>query len=105
MLGWLKNRRRRKLLAKPFPEAWLPYMAGVRYYRAISEPDQERLRVALRIFIAEREWEGIGGLEITVEMQVTVATMACLLILGMEGYYFDNVPSILITPETFVVKE
>jgi len=105
MFAWLKNRRRRQLLATPFPDNWLAYLDAVKYYHFLAEPDQDRLRDALRIFIAEKTWEGCKGLVLTEEMQVTVAAMACLLVLGMESFYFDNVQTVLLYPEGFVGKE
>ena len=38
----------------------------------------------LRIFLAEKNWEGCGGLRMTDEIKVTIAAQACLLLLGME---------------------
>ena len=34
-------------------------------------------------------------------MRVTVAALACMMLLGVEGFYFDNVKSILLFPDSF----
>ena len=105
MFAFLKTRRRRKLLSSPFPERWLPLLHEVVFYRRLGEAEQSRLRDALRIFIAEKTWEGSRDLVVTEQMQVTVAAQACLLVLGMDDFYFDNVQTVLILPEDFVRKE
>ncbi len=105
MFGFLKKRRRRQLLDTPFPVPWRPFLDDVVFYRYLSESAQSRLRDALRIFIAEKTWEGSRDLVVTEQMQVTIAAQACLLVLGMDDFYFDNVPTVLILPEDFVRKE
>jgi Mlc titration factor MtfA (ptsG expression regulator) len=102
LFQWLKRRRRRQLLAEPFPEAWLGYLHhNVRHYRFLNDTEKARLRDDLRIFVAEKNWEGCGGLEMTDEIKVTIAAQAMLLVLGMEHNYFDRVQSILVYPHGF----
>jgi Mlc titration factor MtfA (ptsG expression regulator) len=101
---WLRQRRRRKLLAQPFPAEWLTYLqANVALYRGLSDAEQVRLRVDLRVFLAEKEWVGCNGLEMTDEIKVTVAALACLLLLAIEHDYFSRVQSILVYPSGFCV--
>jgi Mlc titration factor MtfA (ptsG expression regulator) len=100
--AWLRRRRRRNLLAAPFSADWLRYLKeNVPYYARLSEGAQARLRDDLRVFIAEKTWEGCGGLEVTDEMKVTVAGLACLLLLGREHDYFLRVQSILLYPKGY----
>ena len=47
-------------------------------YALLSEAEQARLRDDLRVFIAEKQWEGCGGLDITDEIKVTIAAQAML---------------------------
>jgi MtfA peptidase len=106
MFAWLRRRRRRNILAEPFPDAWRSILhERVGHYEAVGEPEQQKLRDAVQIMLAEREWEGCRGLELTDEMRVTIAALAGILILGMENFYFDNVATILVYPNAFVVKE
>ena len=101
---WLRQRRRRKLLAQPFPAHWLSYLqANVALYHSLSEAEQARLRDDLRVFIAEKQWVGCRGLEITDEIRVTISALACLLLLGIEHDYFSRVLSILVYPSGFRV--
>jgi Mlc titration factor MtfA (ptsG expression regulator) len=102
ILTWLRRRRRQRLLAQPFPAEWLPYLEkNVAHYRHLNLAEQARLRDALRIFVAEKTWEGCGGLQMTDEIKVTIAAQAMLLVLGMEHNYFDRVLSILVYPQGY----
>jgi Mlc titration factor MtfA (ptsG expression regulator) len=99
---WLRQRRRRKLLAQPLPAEWLPYLdKNVGLYPLLNGDEQARLRNDLRIFLTEKDWVGCEGLGITDEIKVTIATWACLLLLGIEHDYFSRVQSILVFPGTF----
>jgi Mlc titration factor MtfA (ptsG expression regulator) len=102
IFAWLKRRRRRRLLAEPFPPAWLEYLRrNVAHYQFLSPAEQAKLRDDLRVFVAEKTWEGCGGLTITDEVRVTIAAQACLLVLAMEHNYFDRVLSVLVYPHGY----
>jgi Mlc titration factor MtfA (ptsG expression regulator) len=102
--SWLRRRRRAKLVAQPFPPEWLTFLLkNVAHYQHLSASEQARLRDDLRIFIAEKHWEGCGGLKMSDEIKVTIAAQACLLVLGMKHNYFDRVLSILVYPRGYRV--
>ena len=104
--SWLRRRRHRKILAQPFPAAWLSHLEkNVVHYRLLTLQEQAKLRDRLRIFIAEKEWEGCGGLTMTDEIQVTVAAQACLLTLALEDDLFDHVQTVIVYPKGFVVPD
>jgi Mlc titration factor MtfA (ptsG expression regulator) len=105
VLRWLRARRRRKVLAAPWPAAWEAYLhAHLPFYDSFSLPEQTRLRDDLRWFIADRFWEGCGGLRLTDEMRVAIAGQACILTLGFdEGPdLFRRVRSVLVYPTGYV---
>jgi MtfA peptidase len=107
-LAWnpRRQRARLRLLAEPFPSAWQHYLeTNVAVYRLLPPNTQQRLRNTLRVFLAERRWEGCGGLAITDEVQVIIAAQACLLLLGLEHDYFSQVSSILVYPSGFQVDQ
>jgi MtfA peptidase len=102
LFSWLRNRRRQRLLATPFPDEWLGYLRkNVASFALLTEAEQARLRDDLRVIVAERNWEGCGGLTLTDEIKVTVAGEASRLLLGIEHDYFSRVPSILIYPSGY----
>ena len=85
LLSWWKRRRRRKLLARPFPAEWEAVLReNFTLYARLSDDERRRLQGRTQIFIAEKYWEGCGGLVLTDEIKVTIAAQACLLVLGME---------------------
>jgi len=105
LFDWLfrprRHEARRELLTLPFPTAWLPYLGKMPFYGHLDERGQQRLRDDLRILIAEKEWEGCGGLELTDEIKVTIAAQASLLLLNIEHEYFKDVTSILVYPSAY----
>jgi MtfA peptidase len=103
MFHWLKNRRRQKLLAEPFPAEWDEYLRrSVPYAAYLAAEQLARLKDNLRIFVAEKEWVGCGGLEVIDEMRVTIAALACLLVLEIyPTYHYDRIKSVLVYPGVF----
>ncbi len=103
MFNWLIQRRRKKITQKPFPVSWEEIIRrNVAHYLLLDEKEQGQLQKLIQVFIAEKNWEGVGGLELTDEIRVTVAAQACLLILNMPHNYYRNVESIIIYPTEVV---
>ena len=103
VFSWLQRRRRQKLLAEPVPAAWLEILQrNIGHYHYLSQAEQSRLHDDLRVLVAEKNWEGVKGLEITDEIKVTIAGLAAFLLLGIEHDYFAQVMSILVNPGDFV---
>ncbi|NQV22730.1 MAG: zinc-dependent peptidase [Rhodopirellula sp.] len=106
IFDWLKHRRRRRILADPFPAAWDEIIrANVFHDRQLSSDQRAKLRRSVQVFAVEKNWEGCLGLTVTDEIRVTVAAQACLLTLGMDDVYFDNVLSVLIYPTAYIAPE
>lgn len=106
MFNWLRRRRRRRLLATPFPDEWTYILRrNVHHYARLNESERSKLRNDLRILVAEKNWEGCRGLTIDDEMKVTIAAQASLLLLGFRNKYFDLVQSILVYPDAFVAPD
>src|SRR5207253_11194099 len=106
LFSWLKKRRRRKILAEPFSDDWRAVLdEHVGHYSLLGDVEQKKLRDAVQIMIAEKDWEGCRGLELTDEVRVTIAALAAILVLGLDDFYFDNVATILVYPNEYMVKE
>lgn len=100
--AWLRARRRRKLLAEPFPIRWERFLAeNVGHFPLLTAAEQARVRDTTRVLVAEKQWEGGRGLFVTEEMKVTVAAQAALLLLGTDHDYFARVDSVVIYPSAF----
>lgn len=103
---WLTERRRARLLETPFPDAWTKILErNVSAYRLLSPEEQARLRDLTQVFLAEKHWEGCGGLELDDEIRVTIAGTACLMILGRDHDLLREVESILVYPSGVLVPE
>jgi hypothetical protein len=101
----LKARRRNRLRAQPLPEPWLNIVRrNVPYYRCLSRSEQEELQGDIQVFIAEKNFEGCGGLEMTDEIKVTIAAYACILLLHRDHDYYPLLKSILVYPDVYTVK-
>ena len=95
---------RRKLLSSPFPAEWERILTRAAFYSRLTGPPQARVRDVVRVLIAEKSWEGVGGLTLTNAIKVTIAGQAARLVLGLDADYFPNVESILVYPQGFLVK-
>lgn len=101
MFDWWRDKKRERLLERPFPAEHLAVLErNVKHYQRLSSDEQKRLRELIQVFIAEKRWEGCGGLTLTAEMQVTIAAQACLLVLELPHRLYENVDSILVYPST-----
>ncbi len=106
MFEWWRERQRDKILAQPFPEAFVGFLTrNVRHYQRLDERERERLQDLVQVFVAEKHWEGCGGLTLTDEMKVTIAAQACLLVLELPHRLYENVESIFVYPSSVVRPE
>lgn len=103
--SWLTDMRRRRILEDPFPAEWTQHIRhNVAHYSCLDEAEQKHLRDLAQVFIAEKHWEGAGGLELSDEIRVTIAAQACLLILGLEHSLYRRVESIVVYPSTVLTR-
>src|SRR5213080_72593 len=106
MLGFFKDRHRRRLKARPFPNEWLKVIKrNVAFFTRLSAKDQTELLDHAKVFLDEKRFEGCAGLEITQEIRVTIAAQACLLLLHRRTDYFPWLLTILVYPSTYLVEE
>src|SRR5438309_10456241 len=103
---FLKQQRRRRLRARPFPKEWLKLIQRhVVFFSKLSARDRAELLGHVQVFLAEKRFEGCGGLELTDEIAVTIAAQACLLLLHRKTDYFPGLLTILLYPSTYLVEE
>lgn len=106
MFAWVRARRRRKLLATPFPPYWEAVLRrNVAHFAYLPAAQQAAVRDITRILVAEKAWEGCNGLHVTPEMPVTIAAQAALLLLADRHDYFARVPTVLVYPDAFVTPD
>lgn len=106
MFSWLRRRRRERILAGPFPENWRAALErDVALWRTMSPEERARLEDDVRVFVAERNWEPCGGMDLTPERKAVIAMQACLLGLGRSVDAFDHVRTILVYPERYLAPD
>ncbi len=73
------------------------------FYQRLPESDRRELEGHIQVFMAEKNFEGCGGLELTEDMKVCIAAHACLLLLHRDTDYFPDLKAILVYPSAYVV--
>ncbi|VGO12214.1 hypothetical protein PDESU_00765 [Pontiella desulfatans] len=102
----LKQRRRAKLRSIPAPDSWLKILhKTLPMVDKLSIAEKKRIAGYMKVFLAEKHFEGCGGLEVTEEMKVTVAAQACMLLLGREDKVYPRLKTILLYPHTYTDGE
>jgi len=103
--GWWRKRRRKRLLLTPFPAEWEAILRrNVDHFARMPEERRQLIRNYVRLFIAEKNWEGCGGLVMTDEVRVTIAAAVATMMQAYPDVLFDTVPSILVYPTAYRAK-
>src|SRR2546423_12778045 len=106
MFDLFKSRRRARLRGKPAPPAWRVILErNLPIFTRLSAQDQAELLAHTHVFLAEKHFEGVGGLELTDEIRVTIAGQACLLLLHRDTDYYPELISIVVYPSGYTAME
>ena len=96
--------RRKKLQATPLPSDWQQMLqAQCALYQRLPAEDRRELAGYIQVSLAEKNFEGCGGLVLTDEMRVIIAAFACLLLLHRPTEFYPKLQSILVYPGNYVV--
>jgi MtfA peptidase len=98
--------RRERIRRRPFPDGWRKLLQRhMPYFRVLPSDLQLQLKKHIQVFIAEKQFIGCDGLQITDAMRVTIAAYACLLILNRRTDYYPSLRQILVYPGVFIVDD
>lgn len=98
--------QRDRLMAQQFPKSWLSIIeSNLFIYRSLTSEQQKELLGYIQVFLKEKQFIGCLGLQITEEIKVTIAAIACLLLFGDRKTYFPNLRSVLVYPHAYIVNE
>ncbi|MFH1706513.1 MAG: M90 family metallopeptidase [Planctomycetota bacterium] len=100
-----RRRRRAQLLSAPLPAPWRTILERQPCFRRLPADLRRGLPGRMNVFMAEKRFEGCGGLTLTDEMRVIIAAQACLPLLGGAGDHYPGVTTILVYPRDFPVEE
>jgi hypothetical protein len=99
-------RRQSRIKKRPFPPLWNAIVENnLPIYLCLSPAERKRLQGHIQVFLASKQFIGCAGLQVTEEMKVVVAAVACLLLLNERGKYFPRLSSILLYPSAYLVNE
>jgi Mlc titration factor MtfA (ptsG expression regulator) len=100
---YLRGIRRKRLMAKPLPSGWEEIIArNVPLYARLPAALKHQLHGHIQVLIAEKHFEGCGGLIMTDEVKVTIAAQAGILLLNRKPRYYPGLDAILVYPSTFL---
>ncbi len=111
VVGWIvgvplwRRHRRAALLATPPSPSERRALAHTRAWRRLPRELRPKLAECVRVFLAEREFIGCGGLEVSDAMRLEIASQASLLILGRGVQLYGELRSILVYPDEFLVRD
>jgi Mlc titration factor MtfA (ptsG expression regulator) len=104
-LSWVRNKRRDQLRATPLPDEWRSILRrNVPYYACLPPDKRAELDGLIQVFLAEKSFEGAGGLEMTDEIRVTIAAQACVLLLGREPRFYPGLDAVIVYPHAYVSR-
>jgi MtfA peptidase len=98
---FLRKWKRKRILRKPFPPTWEPHLRGLPFFLELNGEEQDKLRGMVQVFLAEKQFEGCGGLTLDNGIRVGIAAQACLLVLHLDHDWYHRVRTILVYPTSF----
>ena len=104
MAGLIRRVQRALTLREPFPVAWDEIIAArLPFVARLDAATQERFRDHVQLFIAEKNFEGVG-LEIDEEMKVVIAGEAARLTMNLDFDLYAAIESVVVRP-THMAKD
>ncbi|MCX7154893.1 MAG: zinc-dependent peptidase [Rhodocyclales bacterium] len=101
LFAWWRQRQADRL---EIPAAlWDGIEAGLPFLGHLTPAERAHLRQLARQFIAEKQWSGAQGLQLTPRIQVAIALQACLPILHLGLGWYDGWVGIVVYPGDFVI--
>jgi MtfA peptidase len=100
-MGWLTEWRRKRVLQRhALDEAlWRRATRGLAFL-----PDSRKLKDLVLLFLADKQFAGAHGIEVTDEMRVAIAAQACLPILELGLDWYAGWHGIVVYPGDFRVR-
>jgi len=103
MFRYFQAWRRRRILQR-FPledTLWQYALVHLPLLQGLSAADLTRLRQWVSLFLHEKRLNGAGGLTLTAQMRVIIATQACLPILNLDLDYYAGWVEVIVYPAEF----
>jgi MtfA peptidase len=105
-MSWLTDWRRRRVLQKHRIEdgLWVSSTGGLSFIQNLPPAESEKLKHLVILFLAEKQFSGARGIEVTDAMRVSIAAQACLPILELGLDWYGGWTGIVLYPGDFRVR-
>lgn len=101
-MGLIRSWKRKKMDRHPFPVEWKKVLAGrIPQYPKMPSTQQQELERLVRYFMAEKNFEGCGGMELHESQKLIIAAMACIPLIGGVSDLYPYLRSVLVYPTTY----
>jgi len=102
----VRRRVRRKPVVASLPPSARAYLVEhVSLYARVPQSDRDELLRAVSILLSRKRFEGAGGLRVTEEMKLAIASQAAVLLLRRRTRFYPKLSSIIVYPEEYAVRE
>jgi hypothetical protein len=100
-MGWITEWRRKRVLRKhSIDEAlWRRATSALSFL-----PNSPELKELALLFLAEKQFAGVHGVEVSDEMRVAIAAQACLLVMQLGLDWYAGWTGIVVYPGDFRVR-
>ena len=101
-----KKKQRLALMARPMSDDWHSIIRErVPQTRQLPARLYKRMKGLVQVFLAEKRFEGCGGLKITDEIRVTIAAQACMMLTGLDTIHpYPDLTTILVYPAAYSAR-
>ena len=106
MLDWLTRWRERRIIAASdlAEAAWAGAFAALPLLARLTPAERLRLRQLATVFLHDKDIQGLGELQLTDSMRLSIALQACLPVLHLGLSWYDDWVSVLVYPDEFLVS-
>lgn len=102
----LREKRRERIGKREFSNTWREIIdRNVPFVRYLPLADRDELERHIQVFLAEKHFEGAGGLKVTDTIRVTIAAQACVLLLHRKTDYYPGLYSIIVYPHAYFARQ
>lgn len=100
LLNWWHRLTKPEADPKRIPDAlWACVLERFSFLSSLSQPEQRKLRSLSSEFLADKEFSGAHGLQVSDEMALAIAAQACLPVLYLGLSWYDDFRGIVVHPQ------
>ncbi len=105
-MGWLRDWKRRRILKRHRigDALWRRAQRRLPFLRGLSPGEERRLQELAVLFLAEKQFTPVRGLELSDDDRVEIALQACLPVLELGIDWYDGWVGIVVHPSDFHVQ-